>query len=237
MICYFPSSELTCPGDNENDTTTHVSFSNSYGCKGFLDKYNGTFGIPEIRAAAMEFLFQSISPVLLHEAERQLNLVFPDGTVPPNLITVHMRWGDKRKEMKLRKVSEYIGAVRQILEKRKIGNEQSVNIFLATEDPEALKQFRDAVPSDWNIYVDQFYTEMLPYRIDEYNGGPKMSKKLKGKTGLIALGSLLVSMEADYFVLTTASNWSRLMNELRKNVLDPRCNNCTIMIDLKSGEW
>jgi hypothetical protein len=50
-------------------------------------------------------------------------------------------------------------------------------------------------------------------------------------------GSLLVAMEANYFVLTTASNWSRLMNELRKNFVEPRCNNCTLMVDLKYGEW
>jgi hypothetical protein len=48
---------------------------------------------------------------------------------------------------------------------------------------------------------------------------------------------LLVALEANYFVLTTASNWSRLMNELRKNVLDPSCGDCTRMIDLRPGEW
>jgi hypothetical protein len=138
--------------------------------------------------------------------------------------------------MKLRKVGEYIKAVKKILKQRKM-SEDEAHIFLATEDPEALRQFTEEMPKGWEVYVDQFYTEMLPYRIDEYNGNPKMSRKLRGKTGLIALGSLLVSVESNFYVLTTASNWSRLMNEIRKNVIDPRCNNCTIMIDLKSGEW
>jgi hypothetical protein len=46
----------------------------------------------------------------------------------------------------------------------------------------------------------------------------------------------LVAMEANDFVLTTGSNWSRLMNEIRINILNPRCNDCTTMIDLKRGE-
>lgn len=237
MLCYFPSSELLCPGDKETSAKekieTAISYSPSGGCKGLLAKYGNEKGISDIRAAGIELLFRELSPVLLEEAERQLNLVFPDG-VPDNLITVHMRWGDKKQEMKLRGVDEYINAVKRIAKKKKL---DEANVFLATEDPEAVKQFSDAMPDGWKLFIDQFYTEMLPYRIDEYNGNPKMSKKLKGKTGLIALGSLLLSVESDYFVLTTASNWSRLMNELRKNVIDPRCGNCTMMIDLKAGEW
>lgn len=39
---------------------------------------------------------------MIREAERQLNLVFRDVfKVPLDLITVEMRWGDKKKEMKL----------------------------------------------------------------------------------------------------------------------------------------
>ena len=80
---------------------------------------------------------------------------------------------------------------------------------------------------------------MLEFREGEdvYNQGPKTSKQTKGRAGVVALGSLLVAMEADDFVLTTASNWSRMMNELRKNVLDALCNGCTSMVDLKYGEW
>ena len=68
-------------------------------------------------------------------------------------------------------------------------------------------------------------------------GNPIVAKKMDGKPGLIALGSLLVAMEANDFVLTTGSNWSRLINELHRNVLDPRCNNCTRLIDLLHGEY
>jgi hypothetical protein len=63
-----------------------------------------------------------------------------------------------------------------------------------------------------------------------------ITKELEGKPGLWAMGSLLVAMEANHFVLTTKSNWARLMNELRKNVMNPRCGNCTTLIDLEEGE-
>ena len=56
--------------------------------------------------------------------------------------------------------------------------------------------------------------------------------------GLQSFGALLLSMVSNRYVLSTGSNWSRLINELhvRKIVVDPRCNNCTIMIDVAPGE-
>ena len=96
-----------------------------------------------------------------------------------------------------------------------------------------MEEFREALPVGWNLFVDQFLVDTSHHRVDEYNGSPKMAKALNGKAGLLALGSLLVAMEANDFVLTTASNWSRLMDELRQSILDPRCGNCTSMIDLR----
>lgn len=96
-----------------------------------------------------------------------------------------------------------------------------------------MKEFRKALPDGWNLFVDQFLAETSRHRVDGYNGGPKMAKALNGKAGLLALGSLLVAMEADDFVLTTKSNWSLLMDELRRAILDPRCDNCTSVVDLR----
>lgn len=225
-------------------------------------------GIPEMRAATTEFLFTRVSHTVQREAERQLNLVFGGGErndnspkqqqtkkgssssfvgVPPNLITVHIRWGDKADEMTLVPIAKYIRAVDAIVEERRNAQQQqqsldendTVHIFLATEDPNALAAFQDAAPSDWRIYVDQYYRDMLPHRRQNnaYNGSPLMAQDLAGRPGLVALGSLLVSLEANAFVLTTSSNWSRLMNELRRTVLEARCRNCTRVIDLSPGEW
>ena len=75
----------------------------------------------------------------------------------------------------------------------------------------------------WDVYIDQYYVGMLSYRLTygESNVHRYAATDLSGENGWIALGSLLFAIEANDFVLTLASTWSRLMNELRKNVFDP----------------
>ena len=136
--------------------------------------------------------------------------------------------------MKLVPIHKYIEAVKMLLSERQKTDDDAddaVHIFLATEDPKAVQAFRNMSLPAWNIYVDVYFQELNPFRKNQYNGNPMMARDLNGKPGLIALGSLLVAMEANDFVLTTASNWSLLMNEIRKNILDARCN-CTRFIDL-----
>jgi hypothetical protein len=259
MACYFPESEPACLHDGiqhpavpiyaMNLTRPHGKITAS--CTNVIEEW-GHGSVATIRAATIEFLFTRVSNLIQDEAQRQLQTVFRGRDhVPHNLITVHIRWGDKSDEMKLVPISKYIHAVQQILEQRKHDNQQildgknatadqeGVHIYLATEDPEALDQFMNEAPSDWKIYVDQYYYELLPHRSNGsmYNSIPQIAQILTGRPGVIALGSLLVAMEANDYVLTTASNWSRLMNEIRLNIVNPRCNNCTTMIDLNYGEW
>jgi hypothetical protein len=183
----------------------------------------------------MEFLFSSVSHLVIQEAERQIKAVFGDEGVPLNLITVHVRWGDKYVEDVPLIIEEYITAVERIVKEKEL---DSVHVLLCTEDPVAEERFRQAAHASWTIYLNHFYTEFLPFRKEqgnEFNVVPTLAVELKGKPGLWALGSVLVALEANYFVLTTTSNWSRLMDELRKNVVDPRCGGCTYMIDLQEG--
>jgi hypothetical protein len=210
-------------------------------------------GAAAVRAATTEFLFTRVADIVQQEGQRQLELVFginaTHGALPKNLITVHIRWGDKRHETSLLPITPYIDAVHDILALRRHANgmidpqneeDEEVNIFLSTEDPEAHNQFLAAKPDHWKVYVDQYFVEYLPYRSksgDEYNNHMTIIWERDLQMGLMALGSLLVAMEANDFVLTTASNWSRMMNEIRKNVVDPRCGGCTRMIDLNYLEF
>jgi hypothetical protein len=247
MQCYFPSAEPTCPAPTHTDNNVIHNVHNLTRGRGRISNECPTLtqqhGIPAVRAASTEFLFTRIAPAVQNEALRQLQFVFQgQDNVPSGLITVHVRWGDKGDEMALVPIASYVDAVRRILLQQQQLQDRTfppdpVCILLATEDPEAVKAFREAAPVDWTIYVDHYFHEMLPHRRPTYNGSPIMSKDLHGRPGLVALGSLLVSMEANAFVLTTNSNWSRLMNEIRKNIIDPRCGNCTMMIDLSPGEW
>jgi hypothetical protein len=190
----------------------------------------------DVRTAGIEFLFSNVSPLVIAEAQRQLRLVFGNKPVPHNLVTVHVRWGDKvtSREMKFMPIEDYIDAVKSLAKQR--NSSDAVSVYLATEDPKAVQQFQEKSPPDWNIYVDQYFHEVKKHRqMDKelWNQAVATSKETKGRAGLLTLASLLVAMEANDYVLTTASNWSRLMNELRSAILDKECNGCTRMIDLQ----
>jgi hypothetical protein len=240
LLCYFPNAELQCPNDIgavQGHPTFDGAFSNlshgprlgtiSFDCPSIVNSSNSR---QHMEMAGIEYLFGRVSPLVIQEAQRQHKLVF-QGPSPKDLITVQIRWGDKRREMKLLDIQTYIRAIEKLLKERP---RPVVNIFLATEDPDAVEQFtKVATERQWNVYLDQFYKELLPHRGDDYNNVPKASLQNKGRMGTLTLASLLISMEANEYVLTTSSNWSRLMDELRMAIVNPRCNNCTKVIDLK----
>ena len=232
LACYFPHAETSnCADETLDDDATKISSPSLCG-----SLFGETISVSEERMALTEYLFASVSPLVFQEATKQLHLVFPNGTVPSNLITIHIRWGDKETEMQLKSITTYIEATKKVVAEKHI---DTVNILLCTEDPKATVAFYSQMPKDWNVYLDQFYTYMLPFRSENstYNAlGDISMQVLMGKAELWALGSLLVSMEANIFILTTKSNWSRLMNELRLGIVNPRCNNCTTMVDLGYGE-
>jgi hypothetical protein len=107
MKCYFATSELNCPGDVEYavanpefDPTSALSKSNGnlipqssdYTSVILTSKSNG--GEQLLQTAVVESLFTRVTPLVVREAERQLNLVFGGkDKVPKDLITVHIRWG------------------------------------------------------------------------------------------------------------------------------------------------
>lgn len=212
-------------------------------------------GLAAFRTASMEYIFQQLSPVVIQEAQRQIGLLFgssppssslssAESSVPRNLITVHMRYGDKFFEMDLPSGEEYVQAVQTLLATNTTSGSSEnhhhhhpVNIYLATEDPLAVAAFQKAAPSEWKIYVDRTVVELDDFRPKKGNRASWTTRNTRGRAGLVALGSLLVALEADWFVLTTQSNWSRLMDELRRTIVDRQCGNCTKMIDLRPGQW
>jgi hypothetical protein len=255
MGCYFPHAEPSCPDDHKDGSAAgrpKLYAGNGMvsrgGCLQVLEE-NGNATFADVRSSGIEYLFSRLSPVVVREAERQLDALFggPNASsaaspAPDLLVTVHIRWGDKKREDKPRPVREYVDAVQTLVAARRNdaaqGDPAAVGIFLATEDPAAVEQFQqEAEKHGWLVFVDMYYQEFSDARDGSYNGNPRMAQNLQGRPGLVALASLLVAMQADDYVLTTSSNWSRLINELRKNVLDPRCDNCTRLVDLSPGEW
>ncbi len=239
LACYFPDAETsTCPAGETFHNGTVITEETEL-CGPHKPHPPGPIRRRVValeRTAMTEYLFSNVSPLVVQEATRQLQAVFPNGTVPSNLITIHVRWGDKQVEMELISIEYYIKATKHVVKEKHIDN---VSILLCTEDPAAVHAFTSRMPKNWKVYLDQFYSNMLPYRAKELGTndiGDTSLTVLKGKAGLWALGSMLVAMEANIFILTTASNWSRLMNELRKGIVNPRCKDCTTMVDLSYGD-
>lgn len=242
LLCYFPAAEFLC--GKESLSLEAVNISDPRETQNWCPylrqekpkqiKYEPK--LADFRAASIEFLFRQVSPFVIQEAQRQSGLIFGPGGAPDDLITVHMRWGDKFWEMDLASVEEYIQGVSDLLEQQGRSN-STANVYLATEDPKAKEAFLDAAPAGWTIYVDRTIDELNEFRPPKGNRASHTTKNTKGRAGLVAMGSLLVAMEAKYYVLTTKSNWSRMIDFLRTNIIDPRCGNCTRMIDLRPGIW
>jgi hypothetical protein len=227
LQCYFGAHEKGSPSCFLNDEDPDMIEFDTAG-----DFFGDCiYNVTDFHAASMEWLFQNVKPIVIEEAERQIRDTFPDGLPNPNnMITVNIRWGDKGREMELQPIERYINAVTELLKERPQIDvtDTSIHIYLATEDPDAINAFNAAAPSSWIIHNSGPTNPV---------GNKDMMSQANGKNGLESFGALLISMESNGYVLTTGSNWSRLINELRKNVINPRCGNCTKMIDLMYGEW
>jgi hypothetical protein len=132
------------------------------------------------------------------------------------------------------KIDDYMGGIKRLLPS---GSQDMANIYLATEDPKALDEFLKVKPNGWNVYYDITIKELNAFRAAKGNRAFWATRNTKGRAGLVALGSLLIALEARMFVLTTKSNWSTLMNYLRTNIVDPWFGNCSKMIDLRPVAW
>ena len=237
LDCYFPFAEQpkTCDAKNVSATPT-VKDPRAHRC--FQIQQNMTTKErDDYRTGVTEYLFRHISPLVIQEAKRQVGVIFPGGKTPENLIAIHIRWGDKFWEMDLVHIYEYIDAVNALVNSTPSLDTNEVHVYLATEDPKAYEQFMKEKPSNWKVYADITLQEMNAFRPLKGNRASHVTRNTKGRAGLVALGSLLVTMEAKYFVLTTRSNWSALINHLRKTILDQACNDCTKAIDLRPFVW
>ena len=199
--------------------------------------YNESLKIHRYRKAFTEFLFSfGLTDTVKFELMYQIEKVFGKN-IPKNMITVHLRWGNKYREMELVPINEYISAIRKLVAQNKL---DAVNIYLATEDPNAADQFEQSCDEHWSVFRDWTLMRTKSIRkLAKIHGSTDvvLADVTNGRYGLECLASIVIAAEAKFFVLTTGSNFSRLINELRTNVIDVRCGNCTQMVDLRQGEY
>ena len=185
------------------------------------------------RIATMEYLFANVSQMVIDAAEKALIDIFPSEALRArqrSLITMHIRWGDKGREMTLMPVTEYFRAVRALVVQHRIRNPQ---VFVTTEDTRALVAFKEAAANEgWSAFS---YTPAL---LADPSVTPGLqAKSTRGSAGFYSMVALLLALEARHYVLTTKSNWSRLIDELRRGVLDRFCGGCSTMNDLMPGSY
>ena len=104
---------------------------------------------------------------------------------------------------------------------------KEIYIYLITEDNVAEMEFRNASQLGWNVLSYRPFSEFPPSVIPKH-----AAKATAGKLGLESIVNLLLILESKYYILTRGSNWSRLIDELRKTRVDGRGRFKTEMIDL-----
>lgn len=168
-------------------------------------------------------------------------LPFP---LPPGTVAAHVRHGDKSREMSLVDEIDYLEAAKRLVaggsgdapavaaaladQARQFGVSAAVGVtarrdpppplprlsprlFVSTEDTEALARLVGIAPSrGW---------EVIYSRLPRLNEGPAAQMQSAGPGAVRLtrqhLGQLLLALEADAWVGTYASNWNRLVDELR----------------------
>ena len=185
----------------------------------------------KFRAAAMEYLFLNLNPAIVTEAEKVIDTVFGEEGIPENMITLHMRLGDKVSEMKLVEDIEYYEAIAYMVKNHSIADP---HIYVTTESLDGLERLKQTIKAKGQTWKVHCHTPSV-FPSKEVLSPMVMAMRSQGSIGKHSLIALLLALESPYYILTSGSNWSRLIDELRKNVVDFDCNHCTHMIDLREA--
>ena len=151
---------------------------------------------------AMAFLLVRARPWLVEYAcsERErAHVETPD-------IAVHIRWGDKHFEAERTPMEAYVRAVRDVMDQYNAG----VRVMVVTEDHNALKAFRELADKSWRVYsYADHEPKVFPAVKDIDTAGADSFYATASIVGLF------FTLEAQHYIGTLTSNWSRLINELR----------------------
>jgi hypothetical protein len=97
------------------------------------------------RAATIEYLFSNISRRVVNESEVLAEQLFTSqgySQIPKDMITVHVRWGDKAREMSLVPIDRYLDTIAQIVANESIAHP---HVHLVSESNEAATLMRNKI--------------------------------------------------------------------------------------------
>lgn len=129
---------------------------------------------------------------------------------PPGCVSLYIRHGDKHVESKVYEDPEYEEAVKKLLG---VDRSLSRHVFLSTEDPATVTYFTNASRKWLTSWVD------MPRKPDRNTPNlVYMAQHGYAEEMLDSLLNLDLALQCDGFVGTFASNWGRLIDEMRSTV-------------------
>ena len=137
--------------------------------------------------------------------------------LPRGTISIHIRHGDKKKEMALVPTQRYVDAAEELVMMAPFGYTRTA--FMSTEDPESIWVIGNSTDTRWRY---------LWWDVPRLNSnGPEqlgLFEMRRGELTMVWWLQLFIALEADAWVGTRGSNWNRLIDELRCVWL-PKCQN------------
>ena len=154
--------------------------------------------------------------------------VFPD-TPPRQAVCMHVRQSDKELEMKLHPVSDYLAAADVFRRNLSVDS-----IFITTESPAVIEAIMSEATSRDYPDFDFYYTKHE--RVPGFVAVTDVAIQLgRSHSALVSLANLYLSAHPNCVahVLTTASNWCSLINDLR--VTDGKREEAWRLVDLEGS--
>lgn len=150
------------------------------------------------RAASVAFFQRFLSPQLLELIRRDVSNLL----IPRPVMSIHVRRGDKHKEMRLLDLEDYLHFAIPISLAFGVKN-----IFLSTEDPTIVENaFMNFSSFNWIVTED----ERRNPNFEEFMRANKTAEFI------LAMKNLYAAADCDFLLGTRASNWCRLIDETKR---------------------
>jgi hypothetical protein len=123
--------------------------------------------------------------------------------LPRGTVSIHVRHGDKYTEMTLQPFARYVEGAKDLFRWQPLS--LSRTMFVSTEDAQVIREAATNADGWVALYSD----------IPRHNSNGFEQLGLADDITLLHLTQLLMALECDAWVGTLASNWNRLIDELR----------------------
>jgi hypothetical protein len=179
----------------------------------------------ELRTQVGRFMLNHTAPGRLWQNATWLPNDAAAVPLPRGTVSIHIRHGDKKKEMTLIPTEKYLLAADELVKLNPFGYRKVA--FMSTEDPGSIEEMvAHNLSNTWH---------WLWWDVPRLNSnGPEqlgLFNMRRGELTFIWWLQMFIALEADAWVGTRGSNWNRLIDELRC-VWVPKCQNVYVEVGM-----